>query len=153
MSRIKQGCPLRQRLQVTCPVLHHLLVFLGNITFNFHLNRGVPPQKNLSQTFLKARGDYVNMFWLMKYNQKCNMGTSSKVMGQRDTWNMLLLLFLLCLLLHLSPCNMAVWSDLWQPFWTMRMKTSWGWKEHGFLRTAMGKNHHTNLKLPTSGLS
>lgn len=82
------------------------------------------PQKNLSQTFLKARGDYVNMFWLMKYNQKCNVGTSSKVVGKRGMRNMPLFLFLLCLLLHLSACNMAVWLDLWQPFWTMRMTTS-----------------------------
>lgn len=38
------------------------------------------------------------MFWLMKYNQKCNEGASSKVVGKGDAWNLLLLLFLVCLL-------------------------------------------------------
>lgn len=39
--------------------------------------------------------------------------------------------FLACLLLHLSACNMAVWSDLWQPFLDhededfLRMKGTW----------------------------
>lgn len=109
------------------------------------------PSKNLSQAFLKARGDHVNMFWPMKYNQKCNVAASSNFLKKTaGTW--LLLLFLLCLLLLLSACNMAVWLELWQPSWTMRLKTSWEWKEPGFLRTVMGKNHHTNLRLPPSGL-
>lgn len=63
MSRIKQGCPLRQRLQVNCPVLYCLLVFLCNITFNFHLNIGLPLRKTYLKLSLKLGEMWICSGW------------------------------------------------------------------------------------------
>ena len=82
------------------------------------------PSKILSQAFLKARGDHVNMFWPMKYNQKCNVAASRNFFKKTaGTWFYSFFFFVSC-----SFFLPVTWLYGWSPGSHLG---PWGWRPHG----------------------